>query len=274
MALAILGVLLIITAGVLYLVQRSQERKRRDIATTETMSASQLAGLATSVSGELGDTTRFRQVVAVRGNTRCDSPLTSEAASEPCVVFETTVTRDYEEVYSETDSETGRSEERTRRSSEVVSQNRRSVEFWVEDDSGRVKVDPTGASVDLMQVVDRFEPGEPSLLGGSISIGGLSINLGGGGFRGGGSRTIGYRVREKTLPVGRRVYVLGEASTGSGELMIHKSVERGKRFLISLKSDEELVRSAGKAARVLYFSAIGSGALGVVLLVVGLATRR
>ena len=56
-------------------------------------------------------------------------------------------------------------------------------------------------------------------------------------------RTLGYHFREWLLPLNRAVYVLGSASDMSGELMIQKPREKGK-FLISLKSGEELVTSA------------------------------
>ena len=59
----------------------------------------------------------------------------------------------------------------------------------------------------------------------------------------GGRRTLGYQFTERILPLNRRLYVLGAASDSSGELVIQKPREKGQ-FIISLKSEEELLKSS------------------------------
>jgi hypothetical protein len=230
----VVGVVLLVVAGVLLLIRRSRQSKLRRITGTETSTAKELAELASSVSQELGGRTGFSQAAEVKGLAKCDSPLTSEVASQSCVYYDMRVTREYEETYYETDSQSGRRVQKTRRSSDTVAQNSQRVSFWVEDRTGRIKVDPSGADLDSVQVVDRFEPA-PS--GGTISFGGFALDVGVLALgTGSGTRTLGYRFRESILPVDRQVYVLGEATDSPGELTIQAPRDKGRPFIISLKS--------------------------------------
>ena len=83
-------------------------------------------------------------------------------------------------------------------------------------------------------------------------------------------RTIGYHTTERLLPVDRRIYVLGESVDSADGLTIQAPSERGKRFIISTRSEEELV---GSATQWLLVGAVASGAIGVILFVVSLVTR-
>jgi len=72
---------------------------------------------------------------------------------------------------------------------------------------------------------------------------GFTLNIG--GFQlGRGRRTLGYRYREWILPPQQRIYVLGGANVRSGEPCIMKPNERGQKFMVSVKSEEEIVKGA------------------------------
>ena len=96
------------------------------------------------------------------------------------------------------------------------------------------------------------------------AIAGATINLGH------GERTIGFRHVEGILPVDAPVYVLGaiqeDGSIGAPD------PESGNRFVVSHRSEEELTRQLGKDARLLGLVAAGLAFLGVVFLVVGVAS--
>ena len=268
----VVGVVLLIVAAALVLVRRSQQAKLRDITGTETTSVRELAELAQYVSQEMDGVHAFSRMVEVKGTIKCDQPLISEIARQPCVYYAMKVTREFEETYWDTDSRSHNRVRRTRRGSDTVASNSQRVEFFVEDASGRLRVDPTGADIDAVKVVDKYEPAEQQAGGPTLTFGGLSLNLGG-MLTASGSHTLGYRSSESILPLDRRVYVLGEASDASGELKIQASREKGKRFIISLRSEEELVRSAESTIRWLFYSAVACGVLGVLAIVAGLFSR-
>ncbi len=230
-------------SAVLFFIGRGQGKKALDMASTETTMAAELSNLAAQVGREIGAGS-FTRPAELKGEVECAQPLRAEMSGAACAWYRSTVTREYEETYTERDSE-GRSRTATRRGSETVSSNERRTAFLVRDPSGSMEVDPEGAAVDGERVLSRFEQGEP---GPSLTIGGFSVSL---GRIGQGRRTIGYKLEEWALPVGRTVYVLGEARDDGGRLRVAKPGAKGGRFIISLKSEEQLLKAARTGARVL-----------------------
>jgi hypothetical protein len=256
----ILGGVLVAVAVGLFLGASSQRRKVYVMKTTDTSTAADLNALADSVAKEIGAGS-FNQVTEVKGTIECDAPLTGELSGVPCVHYAMSVTREWEETAWKTDSQ-GRRTEETRKGSDTVASNSRSVRFRVKDATGAVDVDPSGAKIDGEKAVSQFQPGEPS--GGSLSYKGFQVNLP--SFIGaGGRRTLGYRYEETVLPVGAQVYVLGEAVDAGGTLAVKKPAKKDARFLISVRREEELVRKAGSAARGLSIAAAVCTVVGVAL---------
>jgi E3 Ubiquitin ligase len=210
---------------------------------TETSNASDVASIAPGT------------LVEVKGTLRCDEPLTSEMAKKTCAYYSSTVTREYlERDYD--DNDVG-SDRRT----EIIAQNVQSAPFVVEDDSGSVTVDAEGVEVDARQVVNRFDRNVGNE--GTFSLGGMTVNLGG------GERTIGYRYTESILPLNESVYVLGTVQEGGG-VGAPQFGEKGHRFVVSHRSEEAHTQSLGKTALWLGLGGAASLVLGVVLLVVGI----
>jgi hypothetical protein len=134
----------------------------------------------------------------------------------------------------------------------------------VRDATGATEVDPEGGPNDGERVLSRFEQGE---VGPAFSIGGFRLSL---GAIGGGRRTIGYKIEEWALPLGARVYVLGEAKDEGGSLRIAKPAAKGGRFIITMKSEEQLLSSAKTGSKVLNIIAavLVAGAVVTLALVV------
>ena len=258
------GLLSVVAVGLL-VAARTQRRRCDLLQTTETSAAADLNALAQSVAGEIGAGS-FRQIAEVKGVVRCQQPLVSELARVPCVFYAMKVTREYEETYWETDSR-GNRDRRHRRESEVMAENTRHCLFEVEDASGRMAVNPSGAKVTAEQVIDRFDKGEPGSR--KLAVGSWQFALDTLAIAD-DQRTIGYRYQERVVPVDRPVFVLGEASDATGTLTIGAPAAKNPPFLVSTRSEEELTRSAQKAARWLLAGAVASGLAGAALLMVRL----
>jgi hypothetical protein len=255
-----IGIGLVAVAVALFVGYSFQGKKLYQMKSTETSQAGELQEISASVAKDIGAGS-FNQITEVKGTVQCGSPLISELAKADCVYYAMRVTREYEETYWDTDSN-GNRVQRTRRGGDTVAQNTRSVPFYVRDESGTIKVNPEGASYVTEKAYSRFEPGEAS--GQSLRIGGLTINLG--GIIGNTNRrTIGYRYEEDIIPLNRDVYVLGEAADASGELCLQKPSGKGKKFIISVKSEEELIRGAKGAMTVLLILALVAGIGGITL---------
>jgi hypothetical protein len=239
----IAGSILVLLAIGLVIGSFSQKNKAYLIQSTDTSTAKALQEGAADVAKEIGAGS-FNQITEVKGNCVCDNPLTSELAQRECVYYSMRVTREYEEDYWDTDSE-GRRVQRTRRSSETVANNSNSTPFYVQDATGRVRVDPSGASFTTEKVLSRFEP-RATVERGNFRLGSFLFDVATRGMS--NHRTIGYRYEEEIIPVGRRLYVLGEASDRDGEVSVIKPSKKNTQFIVSVKSEEELVSGAKKAA--------------------------
>jgi hypothetical protein len=241
--LLLFAVIFLVAGGVLLYFRNRTKQKSALMSQTETSSASEVSGLAPGT------------LVEVKGTLRCEAPLTSEMAGTSCAYYSSKVIREYME--RDYDDDDGGSDRR----SEVVAQNEQFAPFVVEDDSGTAAVNAEGAEVDAKQVVNRFERDTGNE--GSFSLGGMTINLGG------GERTIGYRYTESILPIDASVYVLGTVQDGGG-IGAPSSGEEGHRFVVSHRSEEALGQSLGKTVLWLGVGGVGALVLGVILLVIGI----
>ena len=239
------GVAAWVAVGVLLYFRRKSLGKREAMRRVETSSAADVAGMAPG------------SPVEVKGTLRCESPLESEMAGKTCAYYLSQVIREYQETERDADGDL-----ETRRRSEVVASNEQFALFAVEDDSGAVGVRGEGAEVDALEVMDRFERDAGGA--GSISLGGLTFNL---GER---ERTIGYRHVESILPVDTPVYVLG-AVQDDGEIGAPPPGEEEGRFLISHRSEEQLEKKIRRDALILTLIALGLFVFGAIFIAVGVA---
>ena len=242
--LLLFAVIFLVAGGVLLYFRNRTKQKSALMSQTETSNASDIGGIAPGT------------LVEVKGTLRCDEPLTSEMAEKTCAYYSSTVTREYLRDDDNDDNDVG-SDRRT----EIIAQNVQFAPFMVEDDSGFVGVHAEGAEVDARQVMNRFDRNTGNE--GSFSLGGVSVNLGG------GERTIGYRYSESILPVDESIYVLGTVQEG-GVIGAPHSGQKDHRFVVSHRSEEAHTRSLGKTALWLGVGGAAALVLGVVLLVVGI----
>jgi hypothetical protein len=242
--LLLFAIIFLVAGGALLYFRGRTKQKAALMGQTETSGAADVSGLAPGT------------LVEVKGTLRCEEPLTSEMAGERCAYYSSKVVREYLERDYDDDDDVG-----SDRRSEVVAQNEQFAPFTVEDPTGSVSVNAEGAEVDARQVVDRFERNTGSE-GPSITLGGATINLGG------GERTLGYRYTESILPVDAPVYVLGTVQEGG--VIEAPSGDEGQRFVVSHRSEEALGQSLGKTALWLGVGGIAALVVGIILLVVGI----
>ncbi|MDP3177288.1 MAG: E3 ubiquitin ligase family protein [Spirochaetaceae bacterium] len=249
-------------ALVLVLIGRSQAGKAAELASTQTSTVASVKELASKIAAEIGPGS-FSQIVEIKGTACAEAPLVAEFSSTPCVWYESVATREYEEEHWETDKD-GHRHRRTRRGSEEVSRILREPPFAVDDGTGAIAVDPRGAKLEAEKSLSRFEPGERAV---GLAVGAFTLALG--AVLGGGRRTLGYRFEERCIPLGRKLYVLGEASDADGALTVRKSADKGKRFIVSIKSEEEIVAGALGAAKWLKICAAIAAAVALGLAIGG-----
>ncbi|MBD2464979.1 E3 ubiquitin ligase [Oscillatoria sp. FACHB-1407] len=265
MGFLIVGVILMIVGVVLFFIQKNQKNKAFCLRSARPVTTTELKDMSKAIAQEIGGGS-WRDYVKLSGVIQCDRPITSELKQEPCVYYKMEVRREYEEKVTKQDSE-GKSYQDTQRGSEVISSNQQSIPFTIQDDRGAIEVNPDGANIETVKILDEFRPEQA--VGGLLSFGGFSLAV---NSSFGNRRTLGYRYSESILPLYRKVLVVGTVSD-SGGLVIQKPPESEQQFIISLRTDEELTKAADRNAKGAFYGMVGCLAVGAVLVLVGLVAR-
>jgi len=262
------GIVLLAAALVFFLIRQSQATKLAQVMAAETLTCAGVERFCRDMGEPVGPSAGPQ--IGVKGSIEPRTALKAELSAQECVCFKTQVEREWEEERWEDDpNEKSGRRLTTHRGTETVANNERLEPFYVRDTSGRVLVDPQGADIDWVQSVDRFEKGEPQA--GAALIGGLLFQAV--GVQVGGRKTLGYRYHEWVLPPGRAAYVLGGAALRGGEPCIQRPAEPGKRFIVSTKSEEQIVAGARRA--ILWLGILcGACALAGIALILAQLVKR
>lgn len=267
---------LIVTAigGVLIFLSKRASERVYQMKNTETSAIGDLLSLIKSVRSEMGGgPSELREYVEIKGVVGSDAPLEAEMSGQAAAIVHSQVTRDVEELREHRDNE-GRVTSRWERRTESVHSNRLEGPFWIDDGSGRLEVRPGGAELTLQTVVDRFEQASAVDSGqGHLSFGRFSFSAGSMLGPSRRFRVIGYRFVESILPIGSRVYALGEVADSGDGLSLHKPAGGEQPFLLSTRSEEELISSGASQAKWMKIGGFAAIGLGLVLSVVGAVQR-
>ena len=253
---------------VLWFVRGASLKKLQQIVDTPTSTVKQLEDRLHHSKGREANKT-YREHAEIKGKIVCEKPLVGELSKQECVYFDTKVTHEYEEYYEEKDAE-GNTTKKSRRKSDVMTKDTRRTPFYLEDETGKILVDSDGANVDALQVVNKMEKHPQN---NNLAMGNLVLNLTNVVMGNKMNRTIGYRMQEKILPIDRKIYILGEVRDEDGQLVVKKPTTSGQSFLITTKSEEELVRSKQSTAKWTGIISYVFVATAVAFLVLGLKSN-
>lgn len=257
MSMMSLGLGALIAAGGAYLAFVQKKKTEGEVTELKFMKASPLAEIhatwKTLVDQNLGG--NYRDFIKANGQAATDGEQLSPYGHVACASYVATVEREYEKDETSTDKD-GKTTRKTTRSSEVISSQKSPAPFYIADGDVRIGIDLDGAAVDYKDGCDRFEPYENTR---SYSFFGVPFSL-----PSSSARTLGFRYKEKIIPAGHPLHVVGEVRDSSGSLCIGKPSEKGKPFVVSVKSGESVVQDRERSAKTTFY-------IGIVLMVVGVA---
>lgn len=191
------------------------------IRATETSNLSDLRKMRTKTTKKMGHVGAWREQVEVKGTVRCSRPLTAELSQRLCIYCQTKVVEEYERTKFETDDNEN-TDVSDRRGTKVIKNNRDRINFYLEDATDKILIDLKEAEIDGMTVVSEFESCHRQ----------QSPDY----------RVLGYQRTEKIIELGSEIYIIGEVKDTDGQLQIGASDDRRKPFVISLRSQEELLQ--------------------------------
>lgn len=120
-----------------------------------------------------------------------------------------------------------------------------------------LEINGTGCKLDIPKTFDRFEP--KNNLGNYRYFNSFSWNR----F---GAETLGFRMIEETIDINQSLYVIGEAYKVGNEIHIGRPKDKKKPFIVTTKSEEELVDTSAKNAMYLLVGGIASIIIGIIMI--------
>lgn len=230
------AVLIGIGALLVFVVREKLGRKAVDVQYMRTSTIPDVKGMFSDMAASgLGG--NLKQYVELQGAADAKEPQRTPYSDRGVAYYEAELFQVYEAEETYTDSE-GKQQRRTVRREEAVSNEKSTEPLLIKDATGAalpIDLQAGGMELDLMEGYDRFESYE---------------NMGSFGFfhafspRHLGNRTLGYRMRESIIPLGQPLYVLGEAYLRGSDICIGKPSDPKKAFIVSTKSEAQIVSSA------------------------------
>jgi hypothetical protein len=257
MLLAIGLVLVAVAVGLLF-VARSQNKKDRQLAVVETLTAAELVELQKTAAEAVGEGS-FAQMVEVVGAAAPGDAglLTAPESGKEAVWHRTTITEHYYDYERDSDGDRRRVQ-KTR----TLSSSSSSESFSIQDKTGAVVVTIDDADIDeAPKTFDRMEKSVPKDMGSGVIASVAEA------FSNWNDDTIGIQREEWSLRPGQRLFVHGEVSDKAGRLEFGKS--DGHPYMISTRTEEEMRKSAQKWGKIWAWGALGCGILGVLLTIAG-----
>ena len=252
----IIGIVLAAIGGFLLYNRRFALDKAMNVRYHETTQIRDELEIYKSVEAGVGKGNYSGKMVEFKGICLAKNPLEAEHSGTPCVYYTASVSRKYETTEKERDSE-GNYRTVTRTHTQTLSSNTRSIKFYLNDGSGDdIMVDLEGASIGAVKTVDRFEYEAPR----GFDIGGFLA----------GSRTLGFQYTESCIPIKSQLYVLGELSDRRGEISVVKPSKAGENFIVSTKSEEQIVADAHSSASWQFYGGAALIIGGVVTAILGI----
>lgn len=257
----IAGIVLLVAAIGALLYARHERGKARTATATETLSCGDVATLSKGVADEVGGGNFTQRCEAVGAAQAGPQGLVDAPESKVDAVWvRTKVIHKYWEMVETTRD--GKQHRDRKEREETVSENESVAPFGLSDDTGSVLIHPDGADIDRPEkVVDRFEQKS-------------QVQQDGGGFlatllrSSNDSGTLGFQHQEWVIRPGARLYVQGEVADRTGALVFAAPRDKGG-FLISTRSEEEIVAGAERNAKIAAGAAALAAVVGVVLLIAG-----
>lgn len=280
MGFIIFGLILLIIGAVLWFQKSRKEKKLSVINSYEESTVKMIRENYEFIEGGYGEG-NFSNFVEVNGYATAQQPLIAEFSGVECVYYHSTVIEEYEEEQSYRD-QNNKTQYRWVKNSRVVEDFKKKINFEIDDETGFIPVNIEGAELSTENVYQEYEQGdEPDfsqrLNSGSSLLDSLITNFTGGGNSGrgrgrrrnSGTRVLGYQYNEVAIPLESKLYVIGEANDRGGDLRISAPKEEGKPFMVSLKTEAQIVQAINKKIKMFKLGAFACFGIGIALALYG-----
>lgn len=256
MAPIIIGAVLIVLGALLILVVRTRiKNKNIEIQYMKTKPLCEVK--ATLKENEEAGLTDYREYAEIKGIAASDSPVKTPYSETDAAYYDAQLYQVFEETETYTDQ--NGTHQRMNRREELMSAQKSPGPIVVEDgdEKAYIEVLEHGMQLDTVKTLDKFEPTNMMNHYGFFSTFHYSPR---------GTRTLGFRMVERTIPLNHPLYVLGDVYLQSGRLNISKSADSKKPFIVSVKNELDLIRGNKVGATVSLVGGIAAAIAGIVVM--------
>ena len=231
-----------------------------EIKFLKTKTISELKDMFTQMD-ENGLGNEYREFVELKGkivsNTLYDTPFSNRKVAY-CNFKLSQVT----ETRHQYRDENGNMQTRIDKEENEISNEKTCQDISMMDSSGTdevvLEINETGCDLDIPKTFDRFEPK------GNLGNYRYFDSFSWGRF---GGETLGFKMTEETIEPNQNLYVIGEAFRVGEKIHIGKPQDSKKPFIVTTKSEEDLINSSNQKALFLLLGGIVAVLVGIVMLV-------
>jgi len=199
----------------------------------------------------------YREFVELKGTVLSDNLVETPFSNRKVAYCESKLTQVTETREQYKDSN-GNIQTRIKKHENTISNEKSSQDISITDNSSNesiiLEINAAGCNLDIPKTFDRFEPKKN--LGNYRYFNSFSWDR----F---GAETLGFKMTEETIDANQNLYVIGEAFRVGNTLHIGKPQDSKKPFIITTKSEEDLVNSSNQKAM---FALVG----GIIAIVIGI----
>ncbi|HHV65537.1 MAG TPA: hypothetical protein GXX46_10765 [Peptococcaceae bacterium] len=212
---------------------------------------------------EAAGLTGYREYVELKGIADVGTPQETPYSKRNVAYYQAELYQVYEELCTYKDDK-GHTRQRMEKRESQISSQKSSGNLILKDavsgDQVYIALSDAGMDLDTFKDFDRFEP--LNMMQQYSFFDALRFNPM-------GARTLGYRMTENVIPLGHSLYVLGEAYLENGRVWVGKPSDRKKPFIVSVRSETDLVESNKFKARLAFFGGIALGIIGISVMLFG-----
>lgn len=199
----------------------------------------------------------YREFVELKGEVVSDKLIDTPFSNRKVVYCESKLAQ-VTEIREQYRDSNGNMQTRVKKQEHTISNEKSSQEISIIDNTSNesviLEINGTGCKLDIPKTFDRFEPKDN--LEKYRYFNSFSYNR----F---GAETLGFKMTEETIEENQKLYVIGEAFRVENTIHIGKPQDSKKPFIITTKSEEDLVNSSNQKA---LFALIG----GIIAIVIGI----
>ena len=202
----------------------------------------------------------YREFVELKGTVVSDTLVDTPFSNRKVVYCNSKVAQVTESKEQYRDSN-GNTRTRVTKHENTISNEKSSQDISMKDastdESVVLEINGTGCDLDIPKTFDRFEP--KNNLSRYSYFNYFSLER----F---GAETLGFKMTEETIDANQSLYVIGEAFRVGDKIHIGKPNDSKKPFIVTTKSEEDLVNSSNQQALFLLIGGIIAIAVGALWL--------